>query len=166
MVCPGRYGGHFSIDGDTDLIGAGSGDDPASNTILDAQGSKRALTVTGPFVSLTSVRLTGGKTNEDYGGGLLVFGDSETWVSETAIAGNQAGYGGGIAVVGILHLDNSTVAENEAKLDSGGGVYVRNSSALSTIENSTIEKNTAQKRGRRLCARRECEDHGHDAQPQ
>src|SRR5215207_5696372 len=48
-VCPGRYIGTFTIDADIEVIGAGqgtdAGDDPAVDTILDAQNTGRVVEI-------------------------------------------------------------------------------------------------------------------------
>jgi hypothetical protein len=148
VVCPGRYGGSFSIKTDMLVIGAGAGDDPASNTILDAQGALRTLSITSNTnVGIRNLRVTGARSNEDYGGGLLCGSNSDVTITGCAIVDNQAGTGGGIATVGKVQLQNTLLSGNTSKYDQGGGLYIRNTSFTSTVDGCTITNNSAPKGG-------------------
>jgi hypothetical protein len=119
-VCPGQYLGNFTVQS-TRLVGAGGGNDPASNTILDAGGSGRVVTIPdNTVVELVGLRITGGKAmSPDFSGG------------------------GVLALAGDLRITNCTITRNETDL-WGGGVY---SAGAFRMTNSTVSQNTAQGRG-------------------
>lgn len=125
FVCPGRYGGNFVIGAGVEIIGAGDGDDPSSDAILDAQGGGRALTIqhsgTGA-VALTGLRLTGGGLP---GGGGIHNGYLRILtMTRCTVSGNRTanpGHGGGIDNQGTLTLTDCLV-ENNSAAGSGGGI--------------------------------------------
>jgi hypothetical protein len=142
-ACPGRYVGNFTLGLGVALIGAGKGNDPAVDTILDANGQGRVLDIaTGVTATLSGVRLTGGNT-PNHGGGISNQG--RLTIDDCAITDNFAGqFGGGIAhpntATGPLKISNSTVADNEAQL-RGGGLHLVNPAQAVTISSCVISGN-------------------------
>jgi len=145
--------------GDTISIGSGTyretvhiatsltvrGVDP-SVTILDGNGQGPVVTVEGGVgVTMSGLTVTGGRAAS--GAGILNQG-ALTLVN-CAITGNQTtseseGYGGGIFNYGgLLAVDRSTVADNQATL--GGGVL--NGFGWMTLSRSRVMRNTATRLG-------------------
>ncbi len=117
-VCPGRYQGNFMM-GNARLIGAGSGENPATSTILDAAGSGCVVTVSNNATAeLIGLRITGGKV-AGYGGGVYS-GTGDLRITGCTIIGNEASsFAGGIYSVGPFRLTNSTVSQNRAGYGAG-----------------------------------------------
>jgi hypothetical protein len=131
-ICAGAYtgaGGRVTIGKDVNLIGAGDDDDPASNTILDAEETGRVVVIEEDLtVSLEGLRITGGFASglNDDGGGVFNFGSVLTMTGCTVIANstsNAGGNGGGIAnISGIVTLAGCRVDQNTADT-TGGGIF-------------------------------------------
>jgi hypothetical protein len=129
-VCPGRYRGRsnaglgFEITAAVDVIGAGEGDDPSIDTILDQQVVNcRVLTNTGGSsgtpVSLARLRVTGGSF------------------------GNGSGGGGGIFNDGVLSMTHCTVTANREEIEGGGGL-ANGATASLTMTSCTINQNSSE----------------------
>lgn len=144
-VCPGRYTGGFEINASVSVTGAGSGDDPATNTILDGQGSQRVVDVIGAvppiLASLRRVRIQGGR--DSTGAGLDSGSLTEVNLVECAITDNigtgAGSEGGGLQASGALRLTDCLVEGNEA--GEGGGIYVDNGTTV--LRNTIVRNNTA-----------------------
>lgn len=142
-ACPGRYRGTFQfLAANTVLIGAGDGDDDASNTILDAGGSGRVAQVNANVIAtLQGVRITGG-TVADAGGGILNSGQLS--LTACTISNNVAGSGGGIfhlnVATGPLALTGCQVSGNTANL-GGGGIQTDSTTRPVTLTNCTVSGN-------------------------
>lgn len=138
-VCPGRYVGRFAL-GASQVVGAGSGDDPETNTILDAQGSGRTLSLAESMtVSLAQMRITGGSLGT-VGGGLYAK-NCDLTITSCSFEGNRGSYGGGLAVGGgQLQMHDSVVTRNSGQ---GGGGLAIFSRAKARLTNTRIELNTA-----------------------
>lgn len=149
-------GGGIAVTGESQLtitdslIARNVADDRGGGIFVDS-GSK--LTVTDSVISGNSTAGTGA---DDDGGGIMLFNDNGTLVTQaditgTSIIGNSANDdGGGIATDGgatlaktqvILNLTNSTLFDNEAVNDDGGGI--NNLEATATITNTTLAQNRA-----------------------
>lgn len=147
FACPGRYAGAFHIKGTaTTLVGAGPGEDPASNTILDARGNGNVVTVESVAASLAGLRITGGRKNAAAGdllgagtGVLAAGGDVD--IDNFSIIDNQAQTGAGIVATQRLRLTHGTIERNIAS-EAGGGVFM-SSPATSTIDDVYIANNEA-----------------------
>ena len=112
------------------LSGAGSGDDPTTDTVVDAGGEgqlgDRILTVDGADLTLEGLRLTGGHTADD--GGAVHLLDGTLTTSDLAAVGNAASDGdGGAFYVNqseagdvSIHLSDSLLEANTAENVSGG----------------------------------------------
>ncbi len=135
-----------------DLDGAGL---PAITTPITLNGGKhttieraaaadqfRILTVaTGGDLTLTKLKITGGHTLLDGGGGILVNAGGALTTTHSTITRNISGggtSGGGIANLGTTRVRHSTVSHNTAT-DVGGGI-----ASLGWLEStdSTLDKNT------------------------
>ncbi len=97
-------------------------------------------------VDLSGVRITGGNNTGSPGGGIEVNSGASLTLSDSAVEGNTADYGGGIASSGNLVVLRTTIARNHAvggeTQARGGGIQI-SSSGTATIENSTVSGNTA-----------------------
>jgi hypothetical protein len=141
-VCPGRYAGRFVV-GVAKIIGAGSGEDPATDTILDAQNDGRVLSLNnGVTASLSRLHITGGSVGGSSGGGLYAR-NCDLAISSCVFTGNRANSVGGLFVFGgRLHISDSTISDNTATSSSGGGVGIV-AGANATISRSNIRGNRA-----------------------
>jgi hypothetical protein len=151
-VCPGAYQGGFTITAAVRVIGAGDGDDTASNTILDGNDAARVVLITGGIgtVELERLRITGGAVNApgagirlqgatllmrdctvidnratgSTGGGIDTAGTLT--VTDCLIEGNNATFGGGISQFGgLTTLAGSTEVRGNASTQRGAGIYVQ-----------------------------------------
>lgn len=143
-IGPGRYTGTFDIPqgGLVTLVGTGMGDDPATNTILDAQQGGHVLFVNFlADVSLKSLRLTGGNGC----GGAGVYGDTATTirVEECAIVdnGNSGCAGGGFFLRGQAKIIKSLIRKNQSV--AGGGIHVTGGGGPLILRATEIRENTA-----------------------
>jgi hypothetical protein len=123
VVCPGRYQGNFQLEADVTLIGAGEGADPTTNTIPDANGGGRVVTVgTGANATMIGLRITGGNLNAGNGGG--VRNQGTLTLTLCTVHKNKAVDGGGIsqapAASGPLTPNACSITENGAT--AGGGL--------------------------------------------
>lgn len=151
---------------DSVLSGNASGDDGGGIYIEDTGGDMviDSTQVTGntaadkgggiyfydPDHDITISKSTiSGNTAGDIGGGVYLysFDNGGMTISETTISGNTANAGGGLFLYGIdttpLVIESSTISGNQALTGDGGGIYLYNDSAGSTIINSTISGNQA-----------------------
>jgi hypothetical protein len=152
-VGPGRYAGHYVIAAGITLVGAGDGDDPSVDTILDGLGTSRVLSI-GPGqgeVRLERLRITGGNEGTS-GGGISSNNNRDLTLRHCTVSGNHAtgtggqGNGGGIFNPnGTLTLDDCHIAENSAT-NSGGGIYAASPSVTLT-GNTQVRGNEAGVRG-------------------
>ncbi|MFT4039051.1 MAG: right-handed parallel beta-helix repeat-containing protein [Thermomicrobiales bacterium] len=125
-VCPGTYGGPFDITTPTTLIGAGPGDDPASNTILDGRQVGTTVVVSAS-ATLAQAQVTGRRAIVDAAGGIQIQ-NVDVQITDCKIKNNQGVKGGGIGVENAnarLRL-NSSIVEGNSALDWGGGIYLYN----------------------------------------
>ncbi len=98
-----------------------------------------------------------GNFGDDFGGGLATYGNTD--MVNSTVAHNRTNYeGGGIAVGsfpdieggclgcqflrGTLHVLNSTIVDNHAISEDGGGISVGPFSAAVTLENTILALNT------------------------
>lgn len=142
LVCPGEYEGQFALTQNVEIIGTGSGDNPATSTILiGVDGLGSTVPVTGAVTArLASLRITGGNGAGTNSGGVYVNnGAADVTIDDCALVGNAGFYGGGVSVyTGELTITNSVISNNTAS-GSGGGIAT---ASLSTIESTTITNNT------------------------
>ncbi|MGI5903587.1 MAG: right-handed parallel beta-helix repeat-containing protein, partial [Thermoguttaceae bacterium] len=116
---------------------------------IDGNGRSRVFYVTGGTVEdpvdLVALTITGGKTTDSGGGGIINIGTLT--LTDCTVEGNRSSSsafdGGGCGIFnssGMLTLTDCTVAGNTARY-SGGGIY--NSSGTLTLTNCTVSGNTA-----------------------
>lgn len=134
-VCPGTYRGQttdalgFLVAGTVRLVGAGDGDNPSSNTILDQDADDcRVLTNDGGHLELSQVRVTGGRFSSRAipGGGIYNFSGEITMTDCTVNANAALAQGGGLAngngsTIATMTLVGSTISDNKA--GNGAGIY-------------------------------------------
>jgi len=138
-------GGLDIVDWDTGIFNEVTVSD--STIRLNTAGSRGGgIHSQGDHLVVTNTVITGNNGGTD-GGGVYVSSDSQVEILGSTIAGNETrmdiefvGVGGGIAVTGMLLLEDSTVSGNTAN-NKGGGVSLQANHA--TIRNSTISGNTA-----------------------
>jgi thermitase len=146
----------------------------ANPTIVDAQGSGRAIYVTGDITpTIDGLQVTGGDAaglGGDVGGGICiveahatisdtwVFGNTARWggglylsesdavLSGNTVVTNTAEWGGGLYLAdqSPAHLAGNTIVANEVSYD-GGGLYLRESDA--TLADNTVADNIAGQSG-------------------
>jgi hypothetical protein len=160
-LCAGRFHTvNVIITKDLAIVGAGSGADPATATILDAEGDGRILH-TEADIEVRDLRITGGVSAS--GGaifnagalrllGVNVVGNDGgpngvagaianlgtlTLGADTHVADNRGDFGGGILTFGTLTLQaGSRVEGNEA--GQGGGIH--NEGGTLTLHNGSVVK--------------------------
>jgi hypothetical protein len=141
-ICAGRLG-RISVSKDLTLIGAGDGEDPASNTILDAAGAAEVVVLIGDGVEVTlrGLRLTGSDNlPENVGGGLFNLGSSLEMTGCT-ISGNQAGDAGAMfnGADSEARLTDCTIASN----GSTGGLAAIENLGIMTLTRCTVRENVS-----------------------
>jgi hypothetical protein len=135
--------GQLKVDGNVTIEGDVTGGGTPQITI-DGQGNSRDLDITGGRVIVDGLTITGGYAYV-HGGGVFLgtgaYAPANVTISNSVIAGNQAGYGGGIFVNygNSLALTNSVVSGNSAYYVGGG---IANQGVLQTRD-VTVSGNTA-----------------------
>ncbi|MFT4038937.1 MAG: hypothetical protein QM692_12205 [Thermomicrobiales bacterium] len=147
LVCPGEYQGAFTTPLDVEVIGAGSGDNPATSTILrgaTAPGATVAIT-TAVTARIASLRVTGGSGSGQNSGGVHVMNaGANVTLENAALVKNTGYYGGGMSLyTGTLTVKGCDISENTATAN-GGGIAT---ATLFTVESTTFSKNTAADNG-------------------
>ena len=145
-VCPGLYTGNLDIPAAifVAITGAGMGDDPRSQTILDAQGRGRVVSIgEGAIAALRGMRIRNGVACD--GSGVATGNDTDLRLSQCAVVenGNEQCQGGGLSTAGPTILNDCLISDNHA-LD-GGGLAVTGASV--TVRRSEIRDNTASTSG-------------------
>ena len=140
VVCPGRYPqANITVNKSITIVGAGDGENEASDTILDAGGAGLvALVDVGVTATLRGLRITGG-SREDQGGGMFHQGASLEMIDCTVIGNTSHDFAGGGFYVngGALTLTRCHVTANSA--GDGGGIY--NNNGVVTLDESTVIEN-------------------------
>lgn len=160
-ICPGRYAGTVDIGKNLTLTGAGQGNDPAVDTILDADGHGRAVRVgVGRVVTLSGLRITGGwlrreDVDVDLGGGGLLNRGTLTMhdctvdsnVFPAGLATSPPG-GGGISngPGRTMTVTNCIISGNSVLAGSAPGGGVLNLGTL-TLNGCAIVNNTSSNSG-------------------
>jgi CSLREA domain-containing protein len=149
--------------GDLDILAngtiiAGAG---AASTTIQQTTADRVIDINPPGTTasfsagISNLRITGGSVGDSFGGGGIIYGDSNgvglLTLTGVTVDGNTAtgGPGGGISVGsrGDLIITNSTIANNTASSTSsgqGGGIYfLAQGSDQLAITGSTISGNRA-----------------------
>jgi large repetitive protein len=108
---------------------------------IDANGASgtRVFNVDAVTATLDGLVITGG--NSTYGAGIVTAGGTDLTVRNSTITDNHVG--GGIRNVGTLTLDHVTVSGNTSDGDGGGIANLALSNAVLHVVDSTIANNTA-----------------------
>jgi hypothetical protein len=132
-VCPGTYQGGFEIARDVSVIGAGQGNDPASNTVLTGGATQRVLIIPAGQVALRQLHVRDGNVDQDVGGGIANAGTSLS-LHDCTVTECTSPFGGGIYhLSGTLDMTGCTVSANTAPdggLTSGGGLVIASDATL------------------------------------
>ena len=106
---------------------------PSELTELDGNGGLEApvLTILGGVVSIEGLRFTRGDAAGSYGGGIAYVGTGSLSIFRSTIDNNDAGQGGGLAVVAVggdasVNVQYSQIIDNRADT-VGGGVLLLSS---------------------------------------
>jgi hypothetical protein len=138
LICPGTYGGGFTISKNVTLRGSGG------TPTISGGGTLPVVTVSaGVSVTIDNVTITGG--NSFAGGG--IFNRGTLTLDHSFVTGNHstnicagAGLGGGgIYNGGTLTLKYSVVSGNDAHCDGAG---IDNYGTL-TLDNSSVDSNSS-----------------------
>ncbi|MCA9876817.1 MAG: right-handed parallel beta-helix repeat-containing protein [Thermomicrobiales bacterium] len=135
-VCPGRYVGYF-VHAGGNLVGAGDGADPATNTILDLAGgsvpgsAKAVFAVGAGKVSRVSqVRVTGSTQTLTHG--VLVPSGAHLTLQDSTVTGNKGPGVSGLDLRGSFELVDCTISDNGSTTQElpyayfGGGIHAAN----------------------------------------
>jgi hypothetical protein len=150
LICSGTYKERVQVTKSLTLEGFGLGNGPV---VIDGQkvaSSVPVLSVTADNVTLRGLTVTGGKANDESGGGVVNNGKN-LLLDRVRLVDNDAGAfsGGGLANVGndvSVTLSTCEVFRNRAAI--GGGLSNDNSTARITLRNSThVTLNTAVESG-------------------
>ena len=134
--------GELQLRGNRSIIGQN-----ARTTTISASGGHRVLSVDDGTSTVAGVRITGGvAASQALGGGILVAAEAFLSLEDSAVEGNSAPGGGGIANMGQLFVTSSTIAANDANAGPGGGLLM-GLEAGSFLVNSTVSGNTAKGAG-------------------
>jgi hypothetical protein len=153
-ICPGAYSGNLSLGGDVTLIGAGDGDDPSANTIIQANTPDIPVVdiplsgIGGQKVTLEGLRITGG--HGEFGSGVstnLNGGGVLTMRFCTVIGNKSDQFAGGvhdtIISSGITHLIGCTIRDNSTGIAGGGYCLL----GKATLTDCVVAGNTASNGG-------------------
>ncbi|MFT4037551.1 MAG: hypothetical protein QM692_05175 [Thermomicrobiales bacterium] len=149
LVCPGRYqspaGTGFTVLNGITLQGAGRGDNPAIDTILDAANQTNTtviISVAAAPVTFSGLRVTGG--NGPGAGGIVMTAQLHT-IQSCAIVNNTGQGAGALATTGPLLVMDSLISGNTGGVGASGAItFTFISSIASTnsmIENTEITGN-------------------------
>lgn len=151
-ICPGHYAGTFTVSvADTALFGAGSGEDTATDTVIDARQAGTVFTVlNGIQGHFAQLRITGGEVLGGIGGGIFMYHGkgvaraAPLVVDACTFAGNASGGGSGIVTDGQITVSNSLFTANTS---TGGGAGILLDSVeeplVHSITNCTFTDNTS-----------------------
>ena len=146
-LCVGRWYATITMSADVDLVAPAGAEVTQINAatrgpVVRLRGNDHAFTIRG--FTLEAGRGERGFSTDDAektaGGGVSCIGNSTLNIHDSALTGNAADLGGGIAIDEcLLYLWDSTVAENEA--GTGAGVYIRRGNV--ELNGSVIHANAA-----------------------
>lgn len=148
-VCPGRYAGYF-MHGGGNVVGAGSGIDPATSTILDPTGvsapggTNAVLEVpSGTLGRVYNVRVAGSSTDNLHG--VRVPAEGAMSFESCVVAGIRGQGAYGVKVYGTFNALGCTISGNgplTPSVSGGGGMYVDTESGV-LLEDCRIVDNQA-----------------------
>lgn len=157
-VCPGIYRGGFHIAHAVTVIGAGQGDDETAHTILHGHDAARVIFLPDAFqtVGLQRLRITGGRTTDEFIGGAGILNVAKLLVmTDCTVSDNHTNFrstssaGGAISNVGFSRMEMSgcTISANSVTngdVDGqafGAGIY--NTGPGLTMTDCVVRDNTA-----------------------
>ncbi|MER2599128.1 MAG: CSLREA domain-containing protein [Caldilineales bacterium] len=131
------------------VSGAGAANTTIQQTTADRVLDFNPLIGANFSASLADLTVTGGNTNNTFGGGGIIYGDSNgggtLTLNGVTVHGNTAsnGPGGGIetSIRGNLVINNSTISNNVASKQGGGMDFFVSSPDQLMITSSTITNN-------------------------
>jgi hypothetical protein len=138
LLCAGTFRTvNVSIGKDLTIIGTGTG---ADGSTLDAEDDGRVLEIAGGAeVTLEALKITGGKTNDPDGGGIL--NNGTLTLRGVAVSGNTGAQGGGLRNNGTLTLGDGAVVSGNTAGNVGGGIF--NEGTLTLEDGSEVSGNGA-----------------------
>jgi parallel beta-helix repeat protein len=158
QIIQGTYTDHFVFNGaeDFDLTieggytaGCASREVDPANTVIDANGSDRALLLIGDFsdFAIDGLSLINGNAASSGGGGLYIKNAGrKVTLSHNLVSENKAtNHGGGgvyIEDAAIVTLADNVITNNNAGSKNGGGAYIE-ATITATITNNIVSGNNA-----------------------
>lgn len=134
------------------LVGASVSIRGESGVVVDGNAMSRVFSISGGGVTISDVTIRGGRSSDDQGAGVYVGGDAEAHLVRCVVERNYSGQpGSGIANWGELHIERTSVRENQNLQtdDAGGGVTTtgggihNGTNAMLIVEQSAIVDNLA-----------------------
>src|SRR3954447_16589500 len=147
-VPAGNYvlnGGSGADTGDLDLtkpvtiVGAGKPSGSAATTIVGSGDRIFDLAAGATGVTIRGVRVSGGNTGNNPGGGIRTAAGTTLTLVESTVSGNTSKEGAGVHNSGTLTIDRSTLSGNTTS-GKGGGLF---NAGTATVRNSTVNGNSA-----------------------
>ena len=136
--------GQLQVTQDRVVRGAG-----ARSTIIRAAPNSRVLQADDVSLGLSGVTITGGAPPvPQLGGGLMVAGDALA-LADSAVTGNRADAGGGIAGSGAISIVRSAISGNTTADDDGGRQRCRHPRAVRAPVGDQLDDQRQPRRGRR-----------------
>ncbi|MBL9151358.1 MAG: right-handed parallel beta-helix repeat-containing protein, partial [Verrucomicrobiales bacterium] len=143
----GTYNGNFTIDKRIVLDGAGSGSNPAVDSILQsASGNSPVITVTGSGLdasnrlTIQDLRVTGATGGENPGAGILVAGSTATGYLTFDNVASVSNQGAGIAFNNTVGITD--VAISDATIQNNGNAGIRIASAVPSFVGLSVSDTT------------------------
>lgn len=151
-ICPGTYAtNNVTINKNLTIIGAGSGSDPTTDTILTGGNMSQVLAIVLATVTIQDLTVTNGKATDECGGIDVAFNatlnlervEVVSNTSDVTSTGPNSGGGlfvgaGSTAVVKASHIASNTTQGGGSAV--GGGIF--NGGTL-TLETTVVELNSA-----------------------
>lgn len=117
-ICPGTYQGIFAPAVSVQLYGAGDGDDPARDTVLDGGDVDTVLTLNVPEATVAGMRIT---HSNGLAGGIFVASGHTTVLNCTVVENKAIFSGSGLfASAASITIRKSTISDNTSNLGGGG----------------------------------------------
>jgi CSLREA domain-containing protein len=124
------------LDLKSNLVLKGQG---TATTIIDAAQLDRVLHLVNGIVKISKLTLANGSTASVGGGGIYIANGAKLTLTQVVVRGNRAKQSAGIFNSGTLHINKTTIANNQSETSAGG----LGNEGTATIKNSTISNNTS-----------------------
>lgn len=120
----------------------------ANNSVSSASGREHGGAISTVQSTLIITNSTFNSNFADNFGGAIKIEQGNTTIADSAVEGNRAQTGAGIYLAGlsVLLISNSTISNNIAVDDDGGGIY-NTSNGNVTIQQTLVSNNEAASRG-------------------